>query len=97
MLNLNIIENLFADHYKPKDFDCFWNDAKVLPSNKNFDDLKSGLFHVNRDTLMKDTKMIRLKKRKDKSIFLDTVVFGIVFRKQRTETQLDSFIKMVRK
>ena len=52
---------------------------------------------MSRNTLMKDTKMIRLKKRKNKSIFLDTVVFGIVFRKQRTETQLDSFIKMVRK
>ena len=40
---------------------------------------------MNRNTLMKDTKMIRLKKRTDKSTFLDTVVFGMVFRKQRTE------------
>ena len=52
---------------------------------------------MNRDTLMKDTKMIRLKKRTDKSTFLDTVVFGIVYRKPKTETQLESFYKRVRK
>ena len=46
---------------------------------------------------MKETKMIKLKKRTDKTTFLDTVVFGIIFRKPRTETQLDSFIKKVRK
>ena len=40
---------------------------------------------MNRNTLMKDTKLIRLTKRRDKSTFLDTVVFGIVFRKLRTE------------
>ena len=40
---------------------------------------------MSRNTLMKDTKMIKLIKRRDKSTFLDTVVFGIVFRKQRTE------------
>ena len=65
--------------------DSFWNGAKVLPSNLNFEDLKSGLFHLNRNTLMKDTNMIRLKKRRDKSTFLDTVAFGIVFRKLRTK------------
>ena len=41
---------------------------------------------MNRNTLMKDTEMIRLTKRRDKTTFLDTVVFGIVFRKLRTET-----------
>ena len=46
---------------------------------------------MNRNTLMKDTKMIKLKKRKDKSTFLDTVVFGIVFRKQRYDYQLEEF------
>ena len=40
---------------------------------------------MNRDTLMKDTKMIRLIKRRDKSTFVDTVVFGMVFRKFRTQ------------
>ena len=54
--------------------------------NKKFKNLKSGLFHVNRNTLMKETKMIRLEKRKDKTLFLDTVVFGIVFRKPGTLT-----------
>ena len=86
MLNLNILENISPGHYKLKDFDSFWNDAKVLPSNKNLEDIKSGLFHVNRNTLMKDTEMIRLTKRRDKTTFLDTVVFGMIFRKLRTQT-----------
>ena len=46
---------------------------------------------------MKETELIKLKKRTDKVTFLDTVVFGIIFRKPRTETQLESIIRKVRK
>ena len=52
---------------------------------------------MNRDTLMKDTKLIKLINRRDKGTFLDTVVFGMVFRKPKTETQLESFRRSVRK
>jgi len=52
---------------------------------------------VNRETLMKDTKLIKLINRRDKGTFLDTVVFGMVFRKPKTETQLESFRRSVRK
>lgn len=62
------------------DFDTFWNDAKVVEKV----DVKSSLFNVNRNTFMKETKMVKLKRRKDKTSFLDTVVFGIVFRKPTT-------------
>ena len=48
---------------------------------------------------MKETKPTKLKKinYKDKTVFLDTVVFGIVFRKPKTMNQLDNFIKKARK
>ena len=46
---------------------------------------------------MKETEMIKLKKRTDKTTFLDTVVFGIIIRKPRTETQLESIKTKVRK
>ena len=59
-----------------KDFDSFWNDAEVLSNSKTFDDIKSNIFHVNRDTFMKETKPTKLKKIKGRAVFLDTVVFG---------------------
>ena len=35
--------------------------------------------------------MKALERRKDKTTFLDTVVFGIIFRKPETERQLIAF------
>ena len=55
------------------------------------------MFHVNKYTFMKQTKMIKLKKREDKTVFLDTVVLGIVFQKPKTKSNLDSFKKKTKK
>ena len=64
---------------------------------KSFEDIKSNIFHVNKDIFMKETKPIKLKKRSDKTVFLDTVVFGIVFKKPQTMNQLNNFINKARK
>ena len=64
---------------------------------KSFEDIKSNIFHVNKDIFMKETKPIKLKKRSDKTVFLDTVVFGIVFKKPQTLTNLNNFKQKVRK
>ena len=60
---------------------------------KSFEDIKSNIFHVNKDIFMKETKPIKLKKRSDKTVFLDTVVFGIVFKKPQTLTNLNNLNK----
>ena len=97
--NLKYLQNLYPNKSQPLDFDSFWNDASVEWSAKSFEDITSNIFHVNRDTFMKETKPTKLKKinYKDKTVFLDTVVFGIVFRKPKTMNQLDNFIKKARK
>ena len=48
---------------------------------------------------MKETKPTKLKKinYKDKNVFLDTVVFGVVFEKNQTTNQLKEYKKAVRK
>jgi len=81
--NLKYLQNAAPNKSQPLDFDSFWNDASVEWSAKSFEDIKSNIFHVNRDTLMKETEPIKLKKMdsQDKTIFLDTVVFGIVLKK----------------
>ncbi len=45
---------------------------------------------------MKESEPIKLQKRKDKLVFLDTVVLGIVFLMPKTEMELKSFIKNTR-
>jgi hypothetical protein len=48
---------------------------------------------------MKETKPTKLKKihYKDKNVFLDTVVFGVVFENNQTNNQLKEYKKEVRK
>jgi len=97
--NLKYLQNVASNKSHPLDFDSFWNDASVEWSAKSFKDIKSNIFHVNRDTFMKETGPTKLKKihSKDKTVFLDTVVFGIVFKKPQTMNQLNNFINKARK
>ena len=44
---------------------------------------------------MKETEPIKLRKRKDKTVFLDTVVFGVVFLVD-TEKQLKEFMQKIK-
>ena len=56
------------------------------------------MFHLHKNSLLQEeVKFKKLEKRKDKTTFLDTVVFGIVFRKPRTESQLKFFKARTRK
>ena len=41
---------------------------------------------------MKGGEPTKLRKRKDKTVFLDTVVFGVVFLAPETEKQLKEFM-----
>jgi hypothetical protein len=97
--NLKYLQNVASNKSQPLDFDSFFFFFSVEWSAKSFKDIKSNIFHVNRDTFMKETGPTKLKKihSKDKTVFLDTVVFGIVFRKPKTMNQLDNFIKKARK
>ena len=46
---------------------------------------------------MKGTEPIQLRKRKNKTVFLDTVVLGVVFLEPYTQMQRHIFIEKVRK
>ena len=98
-MDLKYLQNLFPNKSQPLDFDSFWNDASVEWSAKSFEDIKSNIFHVNKETFMKETKPTKLKKihYKDKNVFLDTVVFGVVFENNQTNNQLKEYKKEVRK
>jgi hypothetical protein len=76
-------EVLTLSNPKPKDFDSFWNGAQMLHGScetiRNRM-LNSQIFQVHRSTLMIDTVKKYLDKRSDKTTFLDTVIFGLVFR-----------------
>ena len=95
--DLSHLEKISKDKSRLLNFDSFWNDAEIVSKASSLEDVKSSMFHVNKYTFMKQTKMIKLKKRKDKTVFLDTVVLGIVFQKPKTKSNLDSFKKKTKK
>ena len=45
---------------------------------------------------MKDTRNIELKRIKDKDVFVDTVVLGIIFMKPHTDDSLKAFVRRSR-
>ena len=96
ILNLKYLQNISPNKSQHLDFDSFWNDAEIEYSAKSFKDIKSNIFHVNRDTFMKETEPIKLERRKDKTSFLDTVVFGVVFIMPEIKNHLDYFINKVK-